>query len=314
MNGSKEQTYQKVGFFAGDGRPIPVGLRLAGVEMDRLCSRRKDPFMKTTTTLFGILNITAALWLGLPANAAQQTIIFSSSLILDLPLDDSVVDVGPNNFPVTTYGGGTWVPDRFSQANSALSLNGVNQNIAIPYDARLYPDEFTLSGWFNFQQLSEVAILWQVGNATSDGWHGFALTFRGYDFDYQDYTGSGFNAILSVALTNFVANEWCQIVVTRTSDSAAVFVNGVNVASQTGLTPYTKPQVTPMSLGADNGISSGFYQFCPVTVDTVHIYNRALSSNEVAQMYAYESVPEPSVLGLLAAGTLGIILFRRRQR
>src|SRR5208282_5030388 len=88
----------------------------------------------------------------------------------------------------------------------------------------------------------------------------------------------------------FVVNRWCQIVVTRTTNSCAMFVNGVNVASQTGLTPYTKPQVTPMSLGADNAAySSGFYLFCPVTLDTVHVYNRALSSAEVTQLYTYES-------------------------
>lgn len=232
--------------------------------------------------------------------AAPVTAPFGSSLVLDLPLDGSAADVGPNDFTVITNGGGTWVPNRFLQANSALSLNGVNQNIVIPNDARLFPDEFTLSGWFNFQQINEVADVWEVGNATSDGYHGYQLAFRGYDFDYQDYTGSGYNAVLSVGLTNFVANTWCQIVVTRTTNSAAVFVNGVEVASQTGLTPYAKPQYTPLSLGGDNGLSSGFYLFCPVTLDTIHIYNRALATNEVYSLYTNE------IAGLVP--TVGVVV------
>ncbi|MGD0251122.1 MAG: LamG-like jellyroll fold domain-containing protein [Verrucomicrobiota bacterium] len=125
----------------------------------------------------------------------------------------------------------------------------MNQNIVIPNDARLYPDEFTLSVWVNFQQLSEVTTLLSTGNGNSDGWHGFGLEFRGYDFCYVDTTGSGYGAILSVNLTNFVANTWCQIVVTRTTNSAEIFVNGVEVASQTSLIPYAKPQVAPMSWG-----------------------------------------------------------------
>jgi len=142
----------------------------------------------------------------LSANA-QQTTPFSSSLVLDLPLDGTAVDVGPNNFTVTTNGGGTWVSNRFSQANSALSLNGVNQNIVIPYDARLYPDEFTLSGWFNFQQLGGIeTTLWQVGNASSDSYRGFALILAVRGFVYEDFTGSAGNAGLSVNWTNFVAN------------------------------------------------------------------------------------------------------------
>jgi hypothetical protein len=258
--------------------------------------------MKTTKSLFGILTIALVLLFGLSANA-QQTTPFSSSLVLDLPLDGSAVDVGPNNFTVITNGGGTWVTNRFLQTNSALSLNGVNQNIEIPYDSRLFPDEFTLSGWFNFQQINLVSSVWEVGNGSSDGYHGFQLQFRGYDFEYQDYTGSTGNAMLSVNLTNLVANTWCQIVVTRTTNSAELFVNGVQLASQTSLTPYAKPQVTPMSLGADNAVSgSGFYLFCPMSLDTIHIYNRALSSNEVTQLYAYEAVPSPSFItnGLVA--------------
>ena len=237
--------------------------------------------------------------------AAPATTPFSSSLILDLPLDDSVVDVGPNDFTVINNGGGTWVPNRFSQAESALALNGVDQNIEIPYDSRLYPDEFTLSGWFNFQQLYSASefTLWQVGNSSSDIWRGFQIVLYapGYGFLYQDYTGSGVNVQLFVNLTNFVGNEWCQIVVSRTTNSAAVFVNGVKVASQTGLTPYAKPQVTPMSLGADNDPSgSGFYEFCPVSLDTVHIYNRALADSEVNSLYTNE------VTGLVP--TVGVVI------
>jgi len=233
--------------------------------------------------------------------AAPSTTLFSSSLVLDLPLDGSAADVGPNDFTVITNGGGTWVPNRFLQANSALSLNGVNQNIVIPNDARLFPNEFTLSGWFNFEQINEVADVWEVGNATSDGWHGYQLAFRGYDFVYQDYTGSAGNAGVSVGLSNFVVNAWCQIVVTRTTNSAAVFVNGVEVASQMGLTPYTIPQYTPLSFGADNNpAGSGFYLFCPVTLDTIHIYNRAFATNEVYSLYTNE------IAGLIP--TVGVVV------
>lgn len=231
--------------------------------------------------------------------ATPSTTPFGSSLVLDLPLDGSAVDVGPNDFTITTNGGGTFVADRNLRAASALSLNGANQNIVIPYDARLFPDEFTWSGWFNFKQLNEVTTLWSTGNGSSDGWHGGGFEFRGYDLCYVDYTGSGYNAIISVSLTNFVANQWCQIVVTRTTNSAEIFVNGVEVASQTGLTPYAKPHFTPMSLGANNGNSGGFYLFCPVTLGTVHIYNRALVSSEVNSLYTNEVTGLVPTVGVL---------------
>jgi hypothetical protein len=221
---------------------------------------------------------------------APSTTPFAASLVLDLPLDGSVVDMGPNKFSVITNGGGTFVPDRFQQTNSALALDGASQNISIPYDARLYPTEFTFSAWVNLQQLTTSGTFWRAGNGSSDGWQGFSLYFNGPNsFIYNDFTGSGYNAVLTISPTNFVVETWYQIVITRKTNSCAMFINGSNVASQTGVTPYTKPQTTPMSLGANDADPTGFNYFCPVTFDTVHIYNRALSSNEVFQLYAAEA-------------------------
>lgn len=249
--------------------------------------------MKKKRKLTGILCFVLTFTMGLASVQAQQTTPFSSSLVLDLPLNGTVVDTGPNNFTVTANGGGTWVSNRFLLANSALALNGANQNIVVPYDARLYPTELTLSAWVNFQQVGGVGSIWAAGDASTDGWRGFNLYFNGAALIYQDYTGSGYNAGLSVPTTSFLVGTWYQIVITRTTNSCAIFLNGVEVTSQPGLTPYTKPQVSPISLGANIGSPSAFFNFSPVTLDAVHVYNRALSTNEVAQLYALESTEFP---------------------
>jgi hypothetical protein len=224
--------------------------------------------------------------------AAPVNTPFGSSLVLDLTFNNSVADVGPFNFTIITNGGGTFVPNRFLQANSALALNGVNQNLSIPYDARLYPTELTLSAWVNFHQLSGSVL--RSGNGSSDSWRGLSLSFDNAPnyLDYQDFTGSGFNALINVSNTNFAVGTWYQIVITRATNSCAIFVNGVKVASQTGLTPYVKPQVTPLSFGSGNSDPSGFGGFCNVTFDTIHIYNRALADSEVQTLYSDELTNE----------------------
>ena len=64
----------------------------------------------------------------------------NSPLVLDIPIAGSVVDVSSNHFTVTTNNGGMFVPDRFGkQTDSAFALNGVNQNLSIPYDAADVP-------------------------------------------------------------------------------------------------------------------------------------------------------------------------------
>jgi len=228
---------------------------------------------------------------------APSSTPFASSLVLDLPLDDSVTDVGPYDFTVTDNGGGTFMPDRDAHANSALALNGANQNLSIPYDARLYPDEFTLSAWVNFQQLSGTIV--QAGNGSTDSWRGFGLLFDGFNLVFHDYTGIGYNEQLYFPITNFTAGTWSQIVITRTTNSCSMFFNGVKVASATGLTPYTKPQVTPLSLGCGNADPNGFNQFCAVTFDTIHLYNRALSDDEVQTLYTNEIAGLVPMVGMV---------------
>jgi len=210
---------------------------------------------------------------------------FSSSMILDLPMDGTVVDAGPNHFTVVTNNGGTFVADRFGFANAAFSLNGVNQNITLPFNAALYPTEFTLSAWVKFSQFS--GTFWHAGNTAADSYKGYGMYFNGGNpFYYQDYTGSGYNGIVTASITN---SFWHQIVITRTTNSLALFVNGVKISSSTGLTPYAKPQVAPLNLGANNG-GGPFFDFCHVTFDSVHIYNRALSDVEVQALNNFESI------------------------
>jgi hypothetical protein len=55
--------------------------------------------------------------------AAPSTTPFSSSLVLDLPLNGSAVDMGPYGFTVITNGGGTWVPDQNLRAGSFPTIH-----------------------------------------------------------------------------------------------------------------------------------------------------------------------------------------------
>ena len=245
-------------------------------------------------------NLLKAFFLILPflCNDAQRIAAatdFSSSLILDLPLDGSAVDMGPYHLPVLSSG--TWVPDRNLMAGMALSLNGVNQNSVGPYDARLLPDELTWCAWVNFQNFNS-AQLWTMGGGTGGG--GGGLQPQAGGLNYADFNGTGFNANFTVNWTNFEVNTWCQIVVSRTTNSCAMFVNGVKVASQVGLTPYAKSQASDWVFGANVGVPLGIYfMYCPVILDTIHTYNRALSDSEVNTLYTDESAGLVPIVSLV---------------
>jgi hypothetical protein len=226
---------------------------------------------------------------------------YGSSLVLDLTFNGGVTDVGPYGFTIINNGG-TFVPNRFLLANSALSVNGVNQNMYIPNNALLYPSNFTFSAWVKFSQFNPLATIWETGNITTDP---NAITLNidptGMLLGYLDWGGSGWDADISVSTSNLEVGIWNQVVVTRTANACSMFINGVMVASETGLTPYLFPTLTPMSFGAhnNNNGSASFTDFCAVTFDTVHIYNRALTDSEVRSLYTNEMPALVPTVGLV---------------
>jgi hypothetical protein len=76
-------------------------------------------------------------------------------------------------------------------------------------------------------------------------------------------------------------SQWYQVVMLSSSGGTSFYVNGT--ATPNGTT--TSPSVpSSFRIGSDNGV-----WFFNGAIDDVRIYNRALHSNEVAQLYAIES-------------------------
>jgi hypothetical protein len=226
---------------------------------------------------------------------------FSSSLILDLPINGTVVDAGPYHFATVTNGGGTFITNRLLQSNSAFALNGQNQALSFPYNANMYPDEFTLSLWINVQNFSAGSTIIQAGDTGFDGYYGFALYFNDSsgNMTYQDYTGSGFNCILPIPHDPFHTGTWTHMAITRTANSCTVYVNGQVLASASNLTPYTKPRAAAMLVGCGYNFDDSYFQFCPFSLDNFHIYNRALAADEVTSLYTSEAPIYVPVLGIV---------------
>jgi hypothetical protein len=222
---------------------------------------------------------------------SPSTTPFSSSLVLDLEINNgTIADEGPGQFPVTTNGGCTFVPDRFGFAAGAVALNGNNQQLLLPFNSELYPKEMTFSVWFEVEPNNTGCIV-RAGNTSSDNLRGYYLGFESGvgKMSYYDFTGSAYNAI-QYPTTNFIAGVWYHVVVTRTTNTCSLFVDGVKAYSQTNLTPYAQPNVAPLSFGANVNFNGTFFSYFAGALDAIHIYNRALSDSEVQTLYATESI------------------------
>ena len=221
---------------------------------------------------------------------APSLVPFPANLVANLPISGNIVDTGPNALVVVNNNSSSLTTNRFNAPASAVSFNGVNQNVYFPFNSLLYPTEITLSMWVRFGQYGNACIA-RGGNGSTDGLRGFQLlTDTGsQSVIYQDFGGGGSNPSITIPITNFVIGKWTHLVISRATNMCAMYLNGARVGLQTNLTQYAKPQFTPLSLGANNSDPSGFFYYWNGGLDDFHLFNKALNDVEVLELYNAES-------------------------
>jgi hypothetical protein len=177
--------------------------------------------------------------------------------------------------------------------------NSAGTYVAAPRSAALdFNEDFTLSVWIN---IPAGLPPYHIHNLISDGIDQTSANFRIISDDdtngddYLQFVGglSDFSSGVYVDAHAFLAplrNTWWQAVVVRSGTNITLFRNGALAPTTIfamNATLLNLPQIwlglMPDSYPLDGG------------VDDVRMYDRALSALEVQQLYAYESVAQPSV-------------------
>ena len=247
-----------------------------------------------------ILTIAAGIIASPTVTTAQY--FLTGGLIAHYRLNGNANDSsGSNN---GTIAGATPTLNRLGQPNSAYSFNGSSSRIEFSAPPLTQVTNCTIAAWLNPGSFAMGLALY-VGadnGALSDGFgfgtggsgnlHGFIPAEAGF-FN----TGSPFPGL----------NQWCHVAMVRTNGVTSFYINGVRTANQSTANVSTPSDFT---IGSQNGI-----RYFSGAVDDVRIFNRALASNEVAQLAAYDesyaetNAPPPSVFCSPHAATATATLF-----
>ena len=218
------------------------------------------------------------------AAACHAQSSLTNGLVAYYPFAGNANDATGNGNNGTNYGA-TLTTNRFGMSNSAYYFNGssyigfgsVISNYAV----------MTISAWFqntNFAANKENGI---VMKKRQDGGIGARLGIFGTlgDAGFNDTA----NNIVVFSSSSIKSNLWHQAVFVNDSSNIVLYLDGI-LAGQTP-TPYNLKASgaisgMPMIVGND---PSGGNRFFTGAIDDVRIYNRAMPSNEVAQLYANES-------------------------
>jgi len=223
------------------------------------------------------------------ANANAQSFL-TNGLVAYYPFHGNANDASGNGNNGTNYGA-TFVPNRFGFANAAAYFN--QSHILTGFFPPLGTAARTFSGWFQVPASpNAMAILAYGGNSSYPGdrfeldlgYHipGSFLINVSYDGGWTptNYDDSNWHSFAVVVPTN------------ATLSNAVVYMDGIlqtNLYLSGSADTFNTSEVNPLQFGQEY-LGGGFGPLAGSLSD-IRVYNRALSSNEVVQLYAYESIP-----------------------
>jgi hypothetical protein len=182
-------------------------------------------------------------------------------------------------------------------AGSAFSFDGTNGRVQIPDSPELRPTNLTIEAWVLFTSLDS------AGNGAPAGrqyivfkQNSRASPFEGYTLFKTRITGgdvlaftvsSALGQIIELQSTTLVATGvWYHVAGVRGSNYLQLYVNG-QLANQTNLSFAQDYGDFPLYFGTSG--QPYWDRKLQGLLDEVSLYNRPLSSNEIAAIYAAQS-------------------------
>jgi len=169
---------------------------------------------------------------------------------------------------------------------NGLGFEGTNDYVEKSYNSALNPTTFTISLWANVKGNSGT---WRSAITSRDAGtpvKGYII-YAGADNKWQFWTGGG-TPWNTVSGNTIQLNKWTYLTAVYDGSKMIFYNDGVYVGSLV-CTAYQNTQ-RPLRLGAGITEGSAGYFFNGL-LDDVRIYNRALSPDEVRQLYEWGPGP-----------------------
>jgi hypothetical protein len=217
------------------------------------------------------------------------------------PFSGNASDSSGNGKNGTVYGA-SLTTDRFGNPNSAYFFDGIDDYIDVPA-ATLQNERYSYSLWVSPHSVpyeGETARMLSIGGPGGDQdvslGNGYVVISKGWD-------GAGYNTDGTVSHYSVgslpAINTWYHLTVTRNESAIKLYVNGK--LAGIGPTYSTLPYYGYGSVNAVLGSRSTLAQYFHGTLDDISIYNRALSEEEVSELY---NAPNPATVNCTASGSI----------
>lgn len=188
---------------------------------------------------------------------------------------------GNSNTAITT--GCNYVEDRFGNPSSAIYLNGINDVLEMPISGfGPITGDYTISLWLKSSQQIEMQFL-TYGNEGSASSITSILNSSGQGMLFLWFSSG--TAELFSKTSAIVNNQWHNIIISSENNIVKIWVDKVLRKSST-ITDDIGDTVESFFIGLDNlhSTENDIIKY-KGAVDDIAFYNRALSSNEIDDLY-----------------------------
>ncbi|MEN9400873.1 MAG: hypothetical protein RL632_1976 [Bacteroidota bacterium] len=263
--------------------------------------------MKKTLLLLNIFVFSIGLNIAL---AQVPTYVPTNGLVGWWPFNGNANDESGNGNN-GTVNGATLTTDRFGNANKAYSFNGVNAYINVPDSQSNDLDtNYSISLWyFPFTGFgsgsapngngNELISKWGIGGP-NNAQFSFGVTQSGtiqasnYNSQFTGYPSLNSNQTI-------IPNQWYHFVLTFRNHKLILYKNGICVDSISNV-PYPQASNYPLDIGREG---YGNYGFQKGVIDDIGIYNRALTQQEITNLYTNTTTPTCSITPASATVCVG---------
>jgi hypothetical protein len=229
-----------------------------------------------TNTSYAIQNSTLYIW----NKSAYDMYWNTTGLVAWYQFDDNSANdyFGVNNGTNTN---GAYQSAVGKIGGSAV-FDGANDRITSTIQSTLsYPNEFTVSLWFNPTLETFQVLLANFVNTTDR----FTLFYDINGVHGQIYSGSYPSAFNRQTSTVFTTGVWANVIYVKNTTGSKIYYNGI-ISDNAGSTTVSAGTISGFSIGSS---TNGLRNFSG-SIDEVRIYNRSLSESEIANLYAIESI------------------------
>lgn len=214
-------------------------------------------------------------------NASAQSFL-TNGLVAYYPFNGNGNDASGHGNNLTVVGTGGFVSGNLG---GAINFDG-KTNYCYTASRLVSSNPFTWSCWVKITSKTNPFICFMEQTTTSSQVSPFlscSINTNTSTLTYSLYTYSGTAQNLTSTTNNLNTNQWVQLVgVSDASGIKSIYVNGL--LEGTSSAQLFGQTLNHFSLGTFYGSPQYPYQ-----LDEVRVYNRALSSSEVAQLYSIES-------------------------